>query len=1145
MKDYRKGIPTVANLEFLNDSSINNYIDELDNAINNKDVFNIALSGNYGSGKSTIIQKYIFSKSLINKIFIKKNYFSKKYIVINIGSFLKYNVEPKNINERYSEKLKFEKHDKDKSNIDSEQKSNISKDTNTNTNENSDLSKDNIISNVELNIVDKIEESVLKQLIYRNPSKKMPDSNIKRMPDFSYISLIISVFVFSFIFLLIILWNDNLCYSFLSLPFVNNIYYFDKFDSYITLIYFGILFFIFVFILYKIVDNILFNHKIQSIRVSEDELEFKFSQHMTFDIYLYEILYFFKKNNIKAVFFEDIDRFDDDIVLMVIEELKELNKIINTANLSFLSKKISFVYAFRDNIFNDYKNRNKFYDYMISVMPISTNSNSYFHFKSLINDNDVSNSLLKIISDSVIDYRTLINISNDYKLFKRNLNDYYVLSSNKNSYYINGYDQLLAIIFVKNTDYLLYDKLINNDSDVIKYIKKLNDIFVDKFTYYEKVCSDFDYLFKNNKIYYDKDDFNINDFIVYNFLKIEDNNIFDIYGSELSIDNFDIGKVNDYVFNDDSAKEIFAYYSNNIDLNKAFKDYSFFKRLNEQSNICDKISDFVYKNELKENEKKYNNDIFDRLIIRMYITTDYLDFISLPVSNKDINVKEYNYLKRVENNILGEYIELVNFENLLNYLKYIYFEHDVRNISLLIYLIKNKNENLESDIYNSICNKFYNLDSKKLKFLIELKKTDNYCYRFFLEDILQSKYFYLSFEKLINKFGIGNENLYSIVIDMLSFNDLNQAFFESDIIRRYIESFEKFSRSDFLMSEYSLQNLIKDNVRFSNVENFEDKSLIKANYLYKFYLNNINALSLNFDDENDDFVSYVISNLSFFESELYLINNNYYIKNSNVINRILSKNISENLRIEILKRENFIIDEINDLFPDYTIKHLKYDWNSIFKFNSINHQYNFKKLSDYILDNKSKFFNDNSNIIDINNEEFNVFLLKRLCDEKDAVNLSKYLDNVNVNYKFKFKRSFSNNIICILIEKNKYDVSYDNLKLVIENKDIPSELKRKVLDDYYNLNKTLPIYSKILHYEDCLLSYFDNWNYPVKDLKKLIIDLKIPETKRKFFFKYIFEKNVKYILNKKEVDYFVCKGNVNKFIVSKEKNKYIVKYIYK
>lgn len=154
-----------------------------------------------------------------------------------------------------------------------------------------------------------------------------------------------------------------------------------------------------------------------------------------FNKYRDELIYLFEENRFDTVVFEDIDRFDD---LRIFDELRNLNNILNLAPGvvgGWGKRSVRFVYAVKDGLFSSYKDeeapnevtgsrRVKFFDMIISVVPFI----SEFNAKEMINDTfrkeikaasgseeaNRFNALLRLAAPFLADMRLLTSIRNDY-----------------------------------------------------------------------------------------------------------------------------------------------------------------------------------------------------------------------------------------------------------------------------------------------------------------------------------------------------------------------------------------------------------------------------------------------------------------------------------------------------------------------------------------------------------------------------------------------------------------------------------------------------------------------------------------------------------------------------------------------------------
>lgn len=119
----------------------------------------------------------------------------------------------------------------------------------------------------------------------------------------------------------------------------------------------------------------------RKLNLQGNEIEiFEESNDSYFDKYLNEVLYLFENAEVDAIVFEDMDRFN---VNSIFERLREVNTLVNIRLQKDDKKIIRFFYLLRDDIFVS-KDRTKFFDYIIPVVPVLDSSNSYDQFLDLL-----------------------------------------------------------------------------------------------------------------------------------------------------------------------------------------------------------------------------------------------------------------------------------------------------------------------------------------------------------------------------------------------------------------------------------------------------------------------------------------------------------------------------------------------------------------------------------------------------------------------------------------------------------------------------------------------------------------------------------------------------------------------------------------
>ena len=126
-----------------------------------------------------------------------------------------------------------------------------------------------------------------------------------------------------------------------------------------------------------------------------------------FNIYLDEILYFFQCTDYNVVIIEDLDRFNTTEIFL---KLRELNHLINKSEM--IGRKVRFIYAVKDDMFKD-SSRSKFFDYITTVIPVITTSNSKDKLKEALKElgyeNWISDEDIRDIAFHIDDMRLLYN----------------------------------------------------------------------------------------------------------------------------------------------------------------------------------------------------------------------------------------------------------------------------------------------------------------------------------------------------------------------------------------------------------------------------------------------------------------------------------------------------------------------------------------------------------------------------------------------------------------------------------------------------------------------------------------------------------------------------------------------------------------
>ena len=177
------------------------------------------------------------------------------------------------------------------------------------------------------------------------------------------------------------------------------------------------------FLIYGLIKIQKNKNVFRKLNLQGNEIEiFEESDDSYFDKYLNEVLYLFENVDADVIVFEDMDRFNAN---RIFERLREVNTLANIQLQKENKKILRFFYLLRDDIFIS-KDRTKFFDYIIPVVPVVDSSNSYdqfiSHFKKGGLFEKFNESFLQGLSLYIDDMRLLKNIYNEFVIYYNRLN---------------------------------------------------------------------------------------------------------------------------------------------------------------------------------------------------------------------------------------------------------------------------------------------------------------------------------------------------------------------------------------------------------------------------------------------------------------------------------------------------------------------------------------------------------------------------------------------------------------------------------------------------------------------------------------------------------------------------------------------------
>lgn len=435
-------------------------VEELEEAIKTPNINNIAVAGNYGAGKSSIVQTAIVnitnkeSKAIKWFQFMAKR---RKLKCLSISLALLNTLKSSNEDEINDPEKNKQDADENELTLKADEKGDVKVSVENKSHQLSD---------------EQIEYSILQQLLYYDDPHKTPKSRFFRLIKIEWWSALKwGLAVIAAIIALCILYNPD---TIMIDSFVDKFQVSPKNKFWIDFISVSYLIGLFVFLCIWLSTRARI--KINRVKIKDTEIAI---DHLSvFNHYLDEIIYFFAATRYNVVIFEDLDRFTDSTRLF--GKLRELNRILNNSQYlkEVLRRKITFVYSVKDDLFNS-NNRVKFFDYIIPVIPVINTSNAYDKLIEYLDDEDKKDldckDLLNLC-EFFDDMRLIINVVNEFNIYKRIINLKAFNLSKRKLFGIVVYKNYYPDDFAK-----MYNRrgvianLLDNKESILKEIKRIKD----------------------------------------------------------------------------------------------------------------------------------------------------------------------------------------------------------------------------------------------------------------------------------------------------------------------------------------------------------------------------------------------------------------------------------------------------------------------------------------------------------------------------------------------------------------------------------------------------------------------------------------------------------------------------------------------
>ena len=1042
------------NLNPINDLPVENeHIKALHFGINDKAIKNIALTGPYGSGKSSIINSYI------------KNYSKEKSINISLANFNSDNQSVKKENE-----------------IDNENK------------------KDNVE-----NINNYLELAILKQFFYKVKSKDIPQSRFKKIEKVNFwiiyvICLLINICLF---LVLSFLFPNKLSFLLNQLNYSSEYYHISMYIVYISIAIIALSLSLVVSLMLKV---IITHYKVKEININKISISSN-DKESIFDKTLDEILYFFQETKYQIVFFEDLDRFNDTKIFI---RLRELNTLIN--NYELIENKVVFVYAIRDELFVD-EERTKFFDFIIPVIPFINSTNSDEKLKEIFAKERGEDELIKslryslsdryinLVSPFIQNMRTLLNIHNEFITYKNILNNIqlddeklFSLILFKNLYpkdfsYLENEEGIVKRAFndkrtfinnrkkeiIKNRN-KLQEKLNNIDQDILMDIREIKSAMLAYLSDYKGfISSYFTYEGSSKWYYFDeimRDDFDLETFIKEN----KSMNVTCCRNRVNPIDNLE-EKLNQSGRH--YLKRI-AYLKDSTEDRKKEIQKEIDKYNNEENELNSYSLQYLLgyndsEKVLSENVRK--NGLLFFLLKHGYINENYADYINYFHPNS-VTVDEMKFIQNIRTeNYSGDFIYPI--KNVVQVCKriedYEFKNKEALNYDIVDYLIKDGN----NDKCKSLFTGFTNEDDAHINFVEQyINRGENL--DLFIK--LLSQYYDNFWHMFSNRNDLSKEtkdSYFLLINKYASIESMQKMNIDNCIVNYYFNNRDILLILEDVLNQKLISIIEELDIKFKDVS-FENINLELVDYIFKtqHYLLNENMITEYFkikypdqvnnltnrnyttilDSKDEYLISCIENNKKFYVENIILKieSNTYETKETvkSIIDSLFNDNID--LCMQVLEKEHLKWDSFDECFSlNNNTKNicLKF-WNVLLENNKINETWNnfvcyykyFSFTDELIswLGQKIDLLIDNYAIDDFSNST----VLKKLLiyDELDDNIFDKLIHNYRID-EFDFDLNlFSNTKLKMLIDINYIPLTinyFEQIKSIDENYSIEYLINQK------------------------------------------------------------------------------------------------------
>lgn len=978
-----------------NAENVEEYLNALKWALDQKKITNIALAGPYGSGKSSIIDTFL-EKHKDESFFQTYTSENNSWIIKKIKSCILQHDKVCRFNE-ISKKISMATFIEANSNGQCKNEAHENED---------EAAKKICIS------ADEVEKGILKQLFYTIDPQKIPQSRYRKLHPINFSNIITKVAIYSVIALMFIyiFYYEKMAdiFSGISAVLLLTEMLWVKYIAAVIILLFSI------WAISKIVYDFSSKYSIKGIKLSSniDIQKEEGVGESVFNKNLDEIMYFFETTEYRLIFFEDLDRLDDRTIFV---HLRELNNLLNCNEN--IKGKVVFIYAVKDDIFTK-EDRTKFFDFIIPVIPIINSTNSGEVLQQFLQEakehgikHDISQNFVLDVAPYIADMRILRNIYNEFVVYKRILRDNQGMDLKD--------EQMLAIIIYKN----LYPNdfaAIQNEKGLIKEAFEAKGKYIDvqknnlqeiinerssKLDSYKKECLQsireikiamMSGIMDNNGIVDKVNDFQAKEILEDSF---DMNNIAKLNSARVCYFSFgynyeqnkvmsDIsGKIKPYLIRIDSVKNIHDIGCENLQ--------NELEKLNKQKrDISKKTLSYILErgNDLKFDDIISDNKLLMFLLRRGYIDEKYANYINYFKGNT-ITKDDMNFILSVKNQEAKPWdYAITKTDMVIRRLQEYEFERkEIYNFDLLEQLLVGGNDNVKLELF------FKQLADENItswKFIDEFIDRTNHINEFIkgLARDWHGMWWYITqqntitYDRQLHYLCLLLSNIADADIHDYDVNNSMKEYFENhaDILQKLQEQ---------LGSEKIKNILLQLKPKFSelNIDGIKDKEILDA----------------------------VFDN-AMYEINLPMVKNVIKFKNSTLIDSFEAQPYSVVVRLNDSLVSGYIQKNINKYVDDIILK-----------------QYSLADELEDILGLVEKLFEEDENeLIEklIRHESFVVDDISRfLWDE-----IEEFKDNVHVVWK-------------ALLENEKIVVSWENIVTYWKCYSFDNCLEKFIADNVYTL----------------------------------------------------------------------------------------------